>query len=86
MESSIQIFEKKARFHMSWSTAKEKHHIDTMGNYAKHNGGPRKSYLELLIGYRKGMDQRQIWDGINPGEIRAYVDYKIACEQLKAKA
>ena len=83
MESPIQIFEKKARFHMSWSTAKEKDLIDNMGSFAQHNGD-RRRYLERLIGYRKGMEQRKDWGNIDPLEIRNYVEYRIAAERLKS--
>ncbi len=83
MEGQIQTFEKKARFHMSWSTAKEKDFIDNMGSFAKHNGD-RRPYLERLIGYRKGMRDRKDWGQIDPKEIEAYVYYKIACERLKS--
>ncbi len=67
---------------MSWSTKKEKDFIDNMGTFSKHNGNGRP-YLQRLIGYRKGMEQRKDWGAIDPAEVKRYVEYKIACEQLR---
>lgn len=77
---------KKTLFHMTWSTLKEKHFIDTMGSY--YRGRPfrrepdrRKRYHQLLIGYRKGIKQRVNWGDIDPVAIGQYVEWRLARER-----
>ena len=84
MEASQILPERKARFHVNWTTAKEKNFIDNMGSYRPRDIRSHKPYLALLIGYLRGIQHRKQWgDGLDPMEILSYVELKITRERLR---
>jgi hypothetical protein len=71
---------------INYGTESEKNYIDSLGTFAleskRGREAPEERRFRLLLGYRKSIFERKVWDGIDPGEILIYIDRKIMNEKI----
>jgi len=64
---------------MTWSTKDEIRFINGLGSHANPKRViPPEEKLEYLKRYRRGIELRRVWTGINSTEVKQYTDQRIA--------
>ena len=57
-----------------WTTEHEINFLHNLGKFGA-NGGSYMDYHQLLLGYKQGMQNRDVWGDIDKREIEKYVDF-----------